>query len=826
MLNHGTNLEVRVAALVDDKDVSTDIARVRRRLAELDGERAKLTHELEMLEQKLKSDEHLSEQPLHADAAVTNNSLSTEKVDLFRRMFAGRTDVFPVRWENRKTGRSGYSPACSNEWAKGICGKPKVKCGECPHQAFVPPSEDIIEKHLRGGDVRSGDFVAGVYPLLQDETCWFLAVDFDKDSWVDDARALLNTCHAKGIAAALERSRSGNGGHVWLFFSEPVPARAARQMGSALITETMEMRPEIGFTSYDRFFPSQDTMPLGGFGNLIALPLQRKAREAGNSIFVDNDLRPYDDQWAYLSSLPRLSADLVFRVADEAELSGRVLGVRMPVDDEHADEPWKMSPSRRGPSRRIEAAIPRSIRIVVADQVYVDRTDLPPALIAQLVRLAAFQNPEFYRAQAMRLPTFGKPRIVSCAELYPQHIALPRGCLDEVIDLIESHGAVAVLEDLREIGAALPADVSFQGELRRPQSKAYDALVAHENGVLAATTAFGKTVVAAALIAHRARNTLILVHRRELLNQWVERLRTFLNIDPKQIGVIGGGKRKPTGIIDVALIQSLVRKGEVADLVADYGHLIVDECHHLSAASFELVARRSKARYVLGLSATVARKDGHHPIIFMQCGPVRHRVDARVQAAERGIRHRVRDRSTKFELPAPLASAERPSIPAIYAALAQDDGRNDLIFDDVLKSLEAKRSPIVLTERKDHLDYLEQRFSPFVKNLVVLRGGMSAKDRKAADKTLNVSDGDERLILATGRYIGEGFDDARLDTLFLTMPIAWKGTLAQYVGRLHREHDGKGDVLVVDYVDQTVPVLARMAAKRRAGYRALGYMIE
>ncbi|MHC2283777.1 superfamily II DNA or RNA helicase [Bradyrhizobium diazoefficiens] len=299
-----------------------------------------------------------------------------------------------------------------------------------------------------------------------------------------------------------------------------------------------------------------------------------------------------------------------------------------------------------------------------------------------------------------------------------------------------------------------------------------------------------------------------------------------MNIDPKQIGVIGGGKRKPTGVIDVALIQSLVRNREVADIVADYGHLIVDECHHLSAASFELVARRSKARYVVGLSATVARKDGHHPIIFMQCGPVRHRVDARVQAAERGIRHRARDRSTKVELPPSLALAERPSMPAIYAALAQNSGRNDLIFDDVLKSLEAKRSPIVLTERKDHLDYLQQRLSPFVKNLVVLRGGMSAKDRKTANTVLNVPDDDERLILATGRYIGEGFDDARLDTLFLTMPIAWKGTLAQYVGRLHRQHDGKKDVLVVDYVDNTVPVLARMAAKRRAGYRALGYVLE
>jgi superfamily II DNA or RNA helicase len=498
----------------------------------------------------------------------------------------------------------------------------------------------------------------------------------------------------------------------------------------------------------------------------------------------------------------------------------------MPVDDEHADEPWKMSPSRRSELRRVDVAIPRSIKIVLADQAYIDRTELPPVLITQFVRLAAFQNPEFYRAQAMRLPTFGKPRIISCAELYAQHIGLPRGCLDDAIDLIKGYGAVVNLEDQREIGMSLPAGVCFQGELRQPQLKAFEALVAHDSGVLAATTAFGKTIVAAALIANRGRNTLILVHRQELLSQWVERLQSFLNMDAKQIGAIGGGKRKPTGVVDVALIQSLVRKGEVADLVADYGQLIVDECHHLSAASFELVARRSKARYVVGLSATVARKDGHHPIIFMQCGPVRYRVDAKVQAAERGIRHRARDRLTQFELPAFLAATERPSMPAIYAALAQDIARNDLIFDDVLKSLEAKRSPIVLTERKDHLDYLQRRFSRFARNLVVLRGGMSAKDRKAASATLKVSDDDERLILATGRYIGEGFDDSRLDTLFLTMPIAWKGTLAQYVGRLHREHGGKKDVLVVDYVDQRVPVLARMAAKRRAGYRALGYMVE
>ncbi|MBA3323914.1 MAG: DEAD/DEAH box helicase family protein [Rhodobacteraceae bacterium] len=767
---------------------------------------------------------------LIADApTITTASPSADKVALFRSLFAGRTDVFPVRWENRKTAKSGYAPVCGNEWVRGICGKPQVKCGECPHQAFIPVTDDVIEKHLRGGDgarASGGDFVAGVYPLLPHETCWFLAADFDEESWAVDALAMVETCRAKGVPAALERSRSGNGGHVWIFFSEPVPARIARQLGAAMLTETMERRPEIGFASYDRFFPSQDTMPVGGFGNLIALPLQRRARELGNSIFIDENLRPYEDQWAFLASMPRLSADLAADIVCDAETRGRVLGVRMPVEDEDADEPWRMTPSRRPKSGPIGVPLPSKIGIVVADQLYVDRTDLPPAMTARLIRLAAFQNPEFYRAQSMRFPTFGKPRIISCAELHPHHVGLPRGCLDEAVELIRGEGAEVELDDKRVIGNPLPSRVKFQGALHGPQVKAFDALTPHDHGVLAATTAFGKTVVAAALIAQRGRNALVLVHRRELLTQWVERLKTLLDIEPKDIGVIGGGRRKPTGIIDVALIQSLVRQGEVSDLVADYGYLVVDECHHLSASSFELVARRAKARYVLGLSATVARKDGHHPIIFMQCGPVRHRVDARVQAASRGITHRAKHRSTVFQLPPALAGADRPSMPAVYAAIASDEPRNNLICDDVLKALEAKRSPVVLTERRDHLEYLQSRFSRVVRNLVVLRGGMFSAERKAAGIGLQVANDQERLILATGRYLGEGFDDQRLDTLFLTMPISWKGTLAQYVGRLHRQHAAKTEVVVVDYVDEMVPVLARMAAKRRAGYRALGYAIE
>lgn len=444
-------------------------------------------------------------------------------------------------------------------------------------------------------------------------------------------------------------------------------------------------------------------------------------------------------------------------------------------------------------------------------------------MVARLVRLAAFQNPEFYRAQAMRMPTYDKPRIVSCAQLKPRQVALPRACLDEVIELLRFNRVRANIKDSRELGKRL--DLRFLGTLKPDQQRALEALTDHDCGVLAAGTAFGKTVVAAAAIAKRACSTLILVHRRELLTQWVARLGTFLSVDAGEIGTIGGGRRKPTGRIDVALIQSLARDKEVSDAVAGYGQLIIDECHHISALTFEMVAGRSKARFVLGLSATVTRKDGQHPIIFMQCGPVRFRVDPRAQAAQRGFEHFVEERRTSFRLPAEL-QAPGTSIPAIFAALSKDEQRNTCIIDDVLAALEAGRNPLVLTERRDHLEYLAARFKGAARNITVLHGGMSAAERRSAESSLRAPEGEERLILATGRYLGEGFDDARLDTLFVTMPISWKGTLAQYVGRLHRDHAGKREVVVYDYIDAEVPVLARMAKKRQSGYRALGYRVR
>ncbi len=759
--------------------------------------------------------------PPQSVARVTTASTTAEKIALFRSLFRGREDVFPRRWENPKTGKAGYAPVCRNEWVRGVCGKPQVKCGECPNQAFVSVGDDVLRSHLAGKTSgKSIDFTVGVYPMLPDETCWFIAADFDKKSWVQDVSAFRDTARAKGVPVAIERSRSGNGAHAWIFFMEPVAAADARRLGASLITATMDRCPDIGFDSYDRFFPSQDTMPVGGFGNLIALPLQSRPRENGNSVFLDDDFHPYEDQWAYLSSVGRLSKDALISIVAEAASSGQIIGVKLPSTEEE-DEPWASLPSRRRKEPPIKGELPGSVEVVMGNQLYIDRTTLPPTLVNRIARLAAFQNPEFYAAQAMRLPTFGKPRIISCAELFPKHIALPRGCLDDLLSLLRDTDIATTLRDERQQGR--PLGTLFLGELTREQEEAAAALLPHETGVLAATTAFGKTVIAARMIAARDRNTLVLVHRRQLLDQWVARLQAFLDIVPNMLGVIHGGKKKPTGNIDVGLMQSLVRKGVVSDLVGNYGHVVVDECHHLSAVGFEAIAREAKAQYVLGLSATVTRKDGHHPIIFMQCGPVRHRVDAKKQAAARPFDHKVVFRRTGFRL-ARNSPNEKPPIQELYARLAQDAARNDLIFDDILSALEAGRSPVVITERKDHLDLMAGRLSKFAKNVIILRGGMTARQSRTARESLAaIPDNQERVLVATGRYLGEGFDDARLDTLFLTMPISWRGILTQYAGRLHRLHAAKREVVIYDYVDGNEPMLAKMALKREAGYRSLGY---
>lgn len=808
-------------------EIERKIANMERRLAALDAQRAEMTSELDALRTQLQEErDRVSLATAFPDASVTNSSPADAKIGLIRKLFRGREDVFAKRWESPKTGKSGYQPACRNEWASGLCDKRRVKCADCSNREFLPLTDPALRNHFAGherpGDTNSRSYVIGIYPMLADETCWFLTADFDKASWQEDAAAFLETCKLHGVPSGLERSRSSNGGHVWVFFAEPIPASLARQLGAFLVTDTMKRRPEIGFDSYDRFFPNQDTLPKGGFGNLIALPFQGVARKQGNTLFLDECFVPYPDQWAFLSSLQPMSRDRLMGIVEEAQRRGEITGVRMLVTDEEEDEPWSTLPSRRLSEVPIQDPLPESIELILGNQMYMDKVGLPPELRNRLIRLTAFQNPEFYKAQAMRLPTFGKPRIISCAEDFPKHMALPRGCLDETVDLLRSLGVAATLRDERCTGSLISAE--FIGELTTEQAEAAGKLLASDNGVLAASTAFGKTVVAIDIIAQRAVNTLVLVHRQQLLDQWVARLSTFLDIDPKQIGRIGGGKHKATGMIDVALLQSLCRKGVVDDLVGDYGHLVVDECHHISASSFEQVARACKAKYVLGLSATPARKDGHHPIIFMQCGPIRYKDNARDQAALRPFEHKLVVRRTDFVLPLELSMQAKPPIQDIYSAIIVDARRNDMILDDIIAAVEDGRSPVVITERNKHLEFLVAALGKAVRNVIVLKGGMGARQRKAVTEQLAaIPDTEERVIVATGRYLGEGFDDARLDTLFLTMPISWKGTLSQYAGRLHRLHSGKREVRIYDYADLNVPMLARMHDKRLKGYRAIGY---
>jgi hypothetical protein len=542
-----------------------------------------------------------------------------------------------------------------------------------------------------------GRHVIGVYPLLPDETCWFLAVDFDGEAWQEDAEAFRAACESVGIPPAVERSRSGNGAHCWFFFAAPVPAATARRLGSLLITETMARRHQLSMASYDRLFPNQDTMPRGGFGNLIALPLQHEAGQKGHTLFVDGEGKPYGDQWAYLASVRRLDVAAVERLVAEASRRGQILGVRgvgWPGDEEEFT-PWTRPPSGRPRPVVVTGPLPSEVRAVLAQRLFVTKTGLPPALLNQIKRLAAFQNPEFYKKPRMRLSTAGTPRVIACAEEFPEHIAIPRGCRDELDALLRQHQVRLIVDDKRTKGGHI--EVGFNAALTPVQTNAAKALLAHDIGVFVGPPGIGKTVLGTYLVAQRKTSTLVLVHRRPLLDQWVVQLAMFLELDDREIGILATGKRKLTGRLDVAMLQSLVRGGTVADEIAAYGQVIVDECHHVPAFSFERVLSEARARYVVGLTATPQRRDGHHPIVETQLGPIRCSAEAVTQGAAKPFACRLVVRATGFRLSP--RQAEAP-IQTIYRELASDAKRNELILNDVIRAVAEGRSPILLTERK------------------------------------------------------------------------------------------------------------------------------
>ncbi|EPR4926720.1 TOTE conflict system archaeo-eukaryotic primase domain-containing protein, partial [Escherichia coli] len=699
--------------------------------------------------------------------------LSTnEKVALFRRLFRGRDDVWALRWESKTSGKSGYSPACANEWQLGICGKPRIKCGDCAHRQLIPVSDLVIYHHL------AGTHTAGMYPLLEDDSCYFLAVDFDEAEWQKDASAFMRSCDELGVPAALEISRSRQGAHVWIFFASRVSAREARRLGTAIISYTCSRTRQLRLGSYDRLFPNQDTMPKGGFGNLIALPLQKRPRELGGSVFVDMNLQPYPDQWAFLVSVIPMNVQDIEPTILRATGSIHPLDVNF-INEEDLGTPWE---EKKSSGNRLNIAVTEPLIITLANQIYFEKAQLPQALVNRLIRLAAFPNPEFYKAQAMRMSVWNKPRVIGCAENYPQHIALPRGCLDSALSFLRYNNIAAELIDKRFAGTECNA--VFTGNLRAEQEEAVSALLRYDTGVLCAPTAFGKTVTAAAVIARRKVNTLILVHRTELLKQWQERLAVFLQVGDS-IGIIGGGKHKPCGNIDIAVVQSISRHGEVEPLVRNYGQIIVDECHHIGAVSFSAILKETNARYLLGLTATPIRRDGLHPIIFMYCGAIRHTA-ARPKESLHNLEVLTRSRFTSGHLPSDAR------IQDIFREIALDHDRTVAIAEEAMKAFGQGRKVLVLTERTDHLDDIASVMNTLKLSPFVLHSRLSKKKRTMLISGLNALPPDSpRILLSTGRLIGEGFDHPPLDTLILAMPVSWKGTLQQYAGRLHREHTGK-----------------------------------
>ena len=752
-----------------------------------------------------------------------------EKVGLFRSVFKGREDVFAKRWYSKASGKGGYQPVCQNEWNRQLCDKRKFKCAECPNRQFAALTDKDIYRHLEGKDTDGRD-VIGLYVLNEDNTCNLLCTDFDdkncEHGYQEDVIAFVDVCKSWGVPCSIERSRSGNGAHVWIFFEAPVLAVKARRLGNAILTEAMNRDGRISFKSYDRFFPNQDTLQEGGLGNLVALPLQGNARKNGNSVFVNEYFEPFRDQWEYLLNISKLSA---FALEEILKQTANI----MPLGDlskTSESKPWEVP---------VTAKIEKSdfsfeVVITQSNMLYIPLNLLSSKVLNHLRRIASFRNPEFYSKQALRLSTYQTPRIISCADLTEEFLVLPRGCEDAVTTLLKEKNVAYRFEDKTNHGR--PISVHFNGELRENQQEAVNTLAMYNTGVLSATTAFGKTVAAIGLIAKHSVNTLILVHTKALLDQWGQRMEQFLIID--DMPVIEKGKRKKNlspfgtlsstgnklhGIIDIALMQSCITDGEVKPFVKNYGLVIVDECHHVSAVNFEQILKAVNARYVYGLTATPIRKDGHQPIIFMQCGPIRYNADAKTQMREKTFQRLLVPRFTPFR---PISGKDL-SFTKVMQQLAEDEYRNLFIVKDVIEALKEGRSPIILTNRTVHVEILADLLKPHCPNVITLVGSESTKEkRKKMEYLQSIPSSEPLVIVAIGKYVGEGFDYARLDTLFLVSPVAWKGIVAQYAGRLHRDYEGKQDVQIYDYIDIRVLVCESMYRKRLKGYASIGYKIR
>lgn len=778
----------------------------------------------------------------------------------FYSFFKGRADVYSKRSgrPNPKTGKCGYYTQCLNFWKSDICPKKikkQIKCSECSNQNYTPLRGKVLYEHLRGEKEDCSD-VVGLYPMFPDETCKFLVFDFDNhdeslgddfantdNEWIEEVNAMRTICRENGVDILVERSRSGKGAHIWMFFEEAIPAILARRFGTALLTKGADSVNQKSFKSYDRMLPAQDHMPEGGLGNLIALPLQGQALKQGNSAFIDENWDAYPDQWLKLRKVTKISKlyieeeikewgeeGLLGVLADD--LSDEEVEVRnKKIKKKPEEKPWE----KKKKNFYIED-VNGEMHITLANQIYIETYNLKPRLQNQIRRMAAFSNPEFYKNQAMGFSIQGIPRIISCGQDIDGHVCIPRGCKETLIQKLNDSGIKYHIEDERISGNSL--EVSFNGELYTEQKKAAQLMLENEYGILCATTAFGKTAVGAYLIAERKVNTLILVHNTEIMKNWIEDIEKFLKIYEelpvyttktgrirKRKSVIGklyGGHNSITGIIDIAMISSLRKNGEVSDIVKNYGMVVMDECHHGGAQSAMDVLNEVNTKYIYGLTATPKRDDGQEKKVFMQFGPIRYRFTAKERATMQGIEHYIYPRFTRVV----SAEAEKMNINDAYKLVVSSDIRNKQIVRDVEECLANNRTPLVLTKQKEHADILFELLKNKANNIFLLKGGSSSKEKdRIRAEMKNVSADESVVLVAIGQYIGEGFNYPRLDTMMLTMPISWSGNVEQYAGRLHRDYDGKKEVIIYDYVDSHIRVLEKMYHKRLRTYKKIGYKL-
>jgi superfamily II DNA or RNA helicase len=787
-----------------DLTVDSELDRLRRELERLRAENVRLARLLELRGQDTAPAPEQLSAAIAPPGMVVMSSPVADKLALYADRFRARTDVYAVRWDNVRTGVSGWMPAVAGGWRKGMDRK---------QANYLPLTAEVVSAHL------VGDVFIGLYPLLAGNSCHFLVADFDGPAAMLDALAYTKAARASAVPAALEISQSGRGAHVWVFFTEAVPAAVARCVGTALVHEATVLRGAMDLRSYDRLFPNQDVLPEGGFGNLIAAPLQGRRRKDGLTAFLDlATLEPHEDQWAFLSTLDRLSPGDAARVARRAKRA--VVGTEVAV----------MS---RSDATRVHPSLPAMVHAELGAGLSLNAAQLTPAALSTFKHAASMANPKFYELQRLRKSTWDTPRFIRGYDItVDERLVLPRGLRHTVAGIVERAGARLVVTDVRNPGREI--DVAFTAQLDTKQSAAVSALLAHDDGVLVAPPGSGKTVMACAVVAERGASTLVLVDRKALAEQWRTRIEQFLGIRP---GQVGGGRRKLTGVVDIAMLPSLARRDDVAELTNGYGHVIVDECHHLAAAAYDHSVKQIAAQFWLGLTATPARRDGLGELVTWQLGPARQTIthdlpDHNAQgtlmdagATDAGPRRLLYIHETAFEFRSGDGDPSAPSaIAEAHRALAADKERNTQLVADVTAALERGRNCLVLTRRVAHLEHLTSLLASHGRRALVLQGGMSTSDRRATvGRLADAKARDGVLVIGTTPFIGEGFDAPALDTLFLAAPVSYDGLLVQCAGRIIRAAPGKDAAEVHDYHDAATPILAASLQRRMPGYRTLGF---